>query len=107
MVEITPPLFFDDDGDMLVFTTLQLASRYLEPADVRRNLIGYDSNGLLLGIREASGGIAIVALEAEPGHADDLHIKLASYLDPDRDPDTEIEKGLEQLINESLVYARF
>ena len=92
---IKAPIVVDNFGDLLIFSSIADAQRYLEPIDVRdKEYLAYDSEGRLLKLDVAieksdlrkiptlaDGGEQIVLrpAEAEPLHAAELQGKLIQY----------------------------
>jgi len=99
---MTPPIIAVDPGDILVFRTLDLAERYLDPEDVENGVYTiYDSEGRIL---HANAGyhprrIQIRAEEQEPKHRSDLQDALRHFLDQvGENPDWLEVASLEEMV---------
>jgi hypothetical protein len=92
-----PPLFFDNDGDVLTFESREAAEQYIEPIDVANNeYVGYDSEGRLLSLSVTKARkVSIQESETEPTHLDSLRRLLVSFL-------SRVEKSRDWLADTSL-----
>ena len=89
-----PPIFYDDNGDLSIFNSIESAELYLEPESMDHpGTRIYDSHGRVLGQKLLPNSdwltaqlgmpgrqIGLFELEHEPTHASELEIKLRAFL---------------------------
>jgi hypothetical protein len=98
------PIIVVESGDILFFTSLIIAERYLEPIDVRNNeYTAYDSEGRLLCLIPCENTVKIELAEEKPTHADKLKEALLDFFtEVGFATDLLSQASLEELIREGL-----
>ena len=78
----TNPIFLYDSGDVLVFSSIESAERYIESIDVAKGVyVGFDSEGRILRLTAIDRyRVSICSGEANPEHVDELRQILIDYL---------------------------
>lgn len=81
MIVPNPPVFIVDGNDLIVHSTFDEATHWLEPADISTNDYSvYDSEGRLLHIEPDGDKVKILLAEEVPRHASELEDALRRYL---------------------------
>lgn len=76
-----PPVVIDENGNILIYRSVEEAATALEPIDVKNDeYIAYDSEGRLLTLETDNVNVMIYAKEHIPLHADELEMKLREFL---------------------------
>jgi hypothetical protein len=74
-----PPIIIYDNGDLLIFESIDKAESYLEPIDIDI-YTGYDCEGHLLSLTEQGDRVTIRLAETEPNHFNELRHVLIEFL---------------------------
>lgn len=104
---MTPPIFLDESGDILVFCSKEKAQRYVEAIDVANNEYrGYDSEGRLLNLQLSDTGVIEIQLhELQPTHQMELKYILVKFLLEVEQKNIQISQvSLEELVIRMLKY---
>lgn len=109
------PLFIDNNGDILVFESVQDAENWIEPIDVRNGEYeAFDAEGCLLRLtlekepgfwKFARETVKISSAENEPSHADELRKRLLRFLKVANDRPIDDNASLSQLVNTARRFA--
>jgi len=118
-----PPIIFNDNGDVLIFTSVSSAERYLEPEDIREirekgECEVYDSEGRKLGISIVSKKTSFLffpinreylelrAIDTDPRHVTQLRELLTEFLTLVLESKESLEDcSLDQLIKKALKFS--
>lgn len=99
-----PPIIIYDNGDLLIFESIEKAESYLEPIDIDI-YTAYDCEGHLLFLIEQGERVTIRLAETEPNHVNELRHVLIDFLSRIGNEYDELSKALlEELIVKSLEY---
>ncbi|MGO4223678.1 hypothetical protein AB4Y64_17725, partial [Lysobacter sp. TAF61] len=80
--DMHPPIVIDEHGDISLFPSVEAASRYLEPIDVRNNeYVAYDSAGFLLELVSTEPVVSIPGYLSELPRREQLAQVLRSFLE--------------------------
>lgn len=74
------PIFVSDPNDLMVFTSVDCAERYIEPWGLKK-LTAYDGEGRLLHLTPRDPIISISLAESEPGHREKLTQLMRNFLE--------------------------
>ena len=114
-----PPIIFNDNGDVLLFTSVSSAEQYLEPEDIREKgeCEVYDSEGRKLGISIVSKRTSFLffpinrehlelrAIDTDPRHAAQLRELLTEFLTQVLESTESLEdRSLDELIQVALKF---
>lgn len=104
-----PPIIVDDNGDMVIFESLDEAQKYIEPTDVDSgDCLAFDSEGRLLRAEVVTRALILRRVrlqpaEQEPTHAGLLRSRLVEFFERLGHSRAELEtEALEQLIVRGL-----
>ena len=99
-----PPIFVNDDGDFLIFESVELAERYLEPWESDL-FTAYDCEGHFLCLVPFRSLVRIQLAETEPSHIDELrHILINFFAQVGIDKGWLESASMRELIHKSLEY---
>jgi hypothetical protein len=97
------PIIVSDEGDVLIFESIQAAESYIEPWHLDR-LITFDSDGTMLNFREEGGGVKLYPVKEEQKHEEELKGLLKRFLKKVMPTETYDNLNLSQLI---IIMSRF
>ncbi|NJN13092.1 MAG: hypothetical protein HC815_36295 [Richelia sp. RM1_1_1] len=98
------PIIVYDDGDVLIFESVDLAENYLEPFDIHLYK-AYDSEGHLLHLTPDGNIVSIELAETEPNHTNNLRQVIFEFLlKVGIQKDWLLQASLEDLILKSLEF---
>lgn len=100
------PIVVHENGDVVIFASVERAERYLEPIDVEAGrLTAYDSAGRLLRLVPTSPRITIEAAEAEPTHNEELRESLRELLSHVGVAEDQIDRmSIQEMVKRALEY---